>query len=942
MTISLYDEALLRAAEFRFAIKCETVDSLGTVTDVTADVGLLNITHTEIAESVFGFQIAVSGKGYDRAVYATGNRFRVYRELFDIDGFPQELYYEGYIMPGSTQVNWETENWELTAVDKLTYFGNKGAPIVSVAELNVATGASVEADSYTTAETVAGQGEFVGRPQLDPSKTVDNDIGSLWISAKAPTFDAAVVSSEERHPTVSEIYGWPHPILDKKTYQWIELCRLDDQEDASVIRLMTRSGIIELNVTFGEEYGTGNEKPQFAVLCHSASAMSSAWGEAPRHCPVFEWKNAPPPTDPNSTDYGRISGRDWGFNLDGLGDYIAIVEGQVPDAQRLKGRNDTRWRTAFVENGTAINRLDQTAVYGGFRGSYDGLVVEEFNLTSSVAEDYYAGCFVQIDPYVTAGGNQMLYIVSNEASDPISGSKYPTRFRCTQYWDAFHFPSGTPVRVTPFPAAVGLNYEWPDIDGLDTPDPTVSYKQKEYNNPHGKVKWEQDRSPQVGFSGVSADDLWSWVIIEPTEMSFLLSSPIALNDTDVYLESTLGLPESGFAYIALSGPYAYSGRTSEKIVLDAPYPGDNLPAGTIVYESIDGSANTFWPIEKVRVYRRKVSVTGSSSDRVIGSIWLYGTEDTSPRPPGTPDTDGDWREDWDRLAVLDNNSTQNIIEWDCTLNPYANPWWRYRKYCLTIRAMSDESQGRINEVYLLPPAEVSGDVLENARVDTFFQYILGLMGLDEQEIDVTEASQDQLRQFSTDTSSYLSVVSDMAVRTGTIIVAGPTGTVSAIKNPYWPDSSIIEAETILERADIKTFTVQSRDDRSVSQVQVTVMDGDGNMSTGRFPAVPRQDGEVYIEQRVFSSQSGSADTIARWLWFQKVAPTISIEVSGAAPWATSGNQLIGVYWTGNAQGVDVNRYWHTVSVEQDIRFGSRDNQALWRSTLLLRSAARWQ
>lgn len=954
MTITTAEELLLRDDQFRFVIRCTTADSLGNVTDVTADVVSLGIVHTEIAESVYGWQISVSGNGYDRAVYATGNTFSVYREIrATYSLFPRELYYHGYILPGSVNVNWNTQNWDLTVVDKLTYLSNRGAPIISVAELNIASDASVEADSYTTAETVAGQGEFIGKPLLDPSQAVDNDKGTLWISAKAPTFDVAVISNAAAHPTVSEVYGWPHPSLEKKSYQWLELCRLDAVEDSSVIRLMTRSGVIEVNVTFGEQYGTvtnsSNQKPQFAALCHDTSNMSSAWGEAPRHCPVYEWKNAPLPTDPASTDYGRVIGRNWGFNLDGEGDYIAIIEDQPPTSQFTKGHNDYRWRTVFVENGDAMTRIDQSAEYVEFVGSsFDGLTIEKFALSEKWNEDELNGCFLQINPYephYDPGAPMMLYIVRNDASDstPVSGL-YHTQVYCTQYWDAFHYPAGSAVQMTPWPNACGNGWNWPNSDGLDTPSPSVSYKQIQYNDPVGKAKWEQDVSPQVGFSGVSAGDLWSWIVLEPVEMSFLLSSPIATNDLDVYLESTVGLPESGYIYIALGGPYEYESRGSDKVTLSSPYPGDTLPAGTPVYESVGGSINTFWPVEKARVYRRRVPYAGigNQAGRVINSLWLYGTNELSPRTPDTPDTDGDWREDWDRLASLDNNTTLSTIEWNCANNPFADPWWRYRKYMFAIRAMVDESQGRINEIYLLPPGEVSGDVLENARVDTFFQYILELMGFEEWQIDVSGSSQDQLAQFSTDPSKYIAVLSDMAVRTGSVVVAEPIDTITITKNPYWPDSPIMDAETILERQDIQTFQVQSRDDRSISQVQVSVMDSEGNLATGRFPPVPRLDGEVYIDQRMFSSQTGNADAIARWLFFQKVAPVISVTISGAAPWGISGKQLIGVYWTGDTQGVDVNRYWHVLSAEQNIRFGSRDNQALWGTSFTMRDARQWQ
>lgn len=261
---------------------------------------------------------------------------------------------------------------------------------------------------------------------------------------------------------------------------------------------------------------------------------------------------------------------------------------------------------------------------------------------------------------------------------------------------------------------------------------------------------------------------------------------------------------------------------------------------------------------------------------------------------------------------------------------------------LAIRAMVDDSQGRINEVYMLPPGDVAGNVLDNATVASFFEYALGLLGIEEGDIDTTDASDDQLSPFSTDNSKYLAVLSDMAVRTGTVIVAEPAEVITVTRNPYWPDAPVMDPEVVLERPDIQTLAVQSRDDRAISQVQVTVMDGEGNMSVGRYPPVPRLDGEVYTEPRIFSSQTGNADGIARWLFFQKVAATLSVTVSGAAPWGISGKQLIGIYWTGDKQGVDVNRYWHVTSVEQNIRLGSRDTQALWQTVFNLRDARQWQ
>jgi len=242
VTISPSEKNLLSSEQFRFAIKCWTLDSLNNYTDVTASVVSLSIVHTEVAESIFGWQISVSGKDYDRVTYATGNKFQVYREIWDdsnpqlIPPFPEALYYEGYILPGSVRVNWNSQNWDLTVVDQLSYLSNRTSPIISVAELNVATGATTEADSYTTAEVIAGQGEFIGKPLLDPSRAVDNDIGTLWVSAKSPTFAVPAIGDNPTHAIVSEVYGWPYPSLDKKSYQWLELSRLDAADDATDIR----------------------------------------------------------------------------------------------------------------------------------------------------------------------------------------------------------------------------------------------------------------------------------------------------------------------------------------------------------------------------------------------------------------------------------------------------------------------------------------------------------------------------------------------------------------------------------------------------------------------------------------------------------------------------------------------------------------------------------
>jgi hypothetical protein len=258
--------------------------------------------------------------------------------------------------------------------------------------------------------------------------------------------------------------------------------------------------------------------------------------------------------------------------------------------------------------------------------------------------------------------------------------------------------------------------------------------------------------------------------------------------------------------------------------------------------------------------------------------------------------------------------------------------------------MVDSSLGRINEIAMLLSSDVVGNILTNVTVASFFDYILDLMGIT--TIDVTGCSTAQLSPFSTEPSSYLAVLSDMAVRTGQIVVADRTGDVFVTRNPGWPSGPTLNVSTVLERYDIKNLTVQSRDDRAISQVQVQVRDSDGNISTGRYPPAPRLDGEVFREERIFSSHIGDADGIARWLFFEKVAATINVTTVGPALFARSGNQVVGISWReltqADANGVAINRYWLIRGSEQVIRFGSRDIAASWETVLSLQDMRQWQ
>jgi hypothetical protein len=510
--ISVAEESLLQAQQFRFRFRFETVDSLDNVTDVTASIYEVGIWHGEIAEAVNGWSVSVAGTGYDRVKYAPGNAFRVYRTVWEgANTFAEELWYEGKILPETVKVSWVSQDFSFLAVDVLTYLARRRSNIIAAGEANAALGASTEADSYVAPEVVVDQGEFIGKPSLDPSRTVDGDMGTLWISGKAPTWEAAEIRTDgpvSLQPIISEVYAWPHPSLTKKDHQWFEISNLGDEDGERVIRLMTRSGIIELNVTMGEGYGDTDPLPKFAVTCYDSSLLNSMWGSVPDHCPVYEWKNVPLPVD-TTDDLGRVLGRNWGFNLDDEGDFLAISYGPQltdPNTGNLAyGHNDYRWITMFVANGDAMLRIDEDGEYGAEVSD----LVSDLLTTNSWDEDELAGCFVEANPY-TGTERQVRYIVSNTVSTGPSDGFYTTRVTLDRWWNQTHHPPGSEIIITPWPRAAGDDDFWADDTGYDAPDSLSSYKVKKYGDPLGEPgqdRWEIDTSPQIGYSGVTNDGL---------------------------------------------------------------------------------------------------------------------------------------------------------------------------------------------------------------------------------------------------------------------------------------------------------------------------------------------------------------------------------------------------------------------------------------------------
>ena len=113
-------------------------------------------------------------------------------------------------------------NWSATIQPWLQYLDNTDADAVEYGKIDIAEDASVTASSTIVDPfTESGTGEFIGSPDLTPEKTVDGDMGTLWISEPSPI--ASYPGSQSGAGwRINELYLRPAPGLPSGL-QWIEI-----------------------------------------------------------------------------------------------------------------------------------------------------------------------------------------------------------------------------------------------------------------------------------------------------------------------------------------------------------------------------------------------------------------------------------------------------------------------------------------------------------------------------------------------------------------------------------------------------------------------------------------------------------------------------------------------------------------------------------------------
>ena len=916
-TYSIQD--LLAAPRTGFKLRFESISSTGFVTDITSRVTSVDsIWYGERSASVFGWAVSISGHQYDRVLLAVGTRIKMYRS-FTIDSVSYDdelLWFEGYIQPGQISADWQTETWSLSFVDILTYLSNRRAPIFALGELNIATNANTTTDSNTVPEAVADENEFIGYPTLEGANAVDGDMGSLWISAKAPTVTAVPVwygfPTNEIRLSPNEVYN-PGFGLDKQFYQWVEVSAPHNYNDAP-IRIQTRYGVVEfLDISLGAPFGGSgiDQKARFAILCYDAMRFSELFGSV-AHAPVYEWRN---------------SGLNFGFNLDNQGDWFAI--NGLESEPGGDGAHD--WITMYVEDGPAIG----DAEYGTLI-SHDGPPSWEWvnvGLGATVfAEDYFKGWFVQLNR--GAGGtqnyNKQRKILRSDATD---GSSH-TRLWVEDSWRPYDYPrdyrptDGDSVRVTPYPFANDSGYGnlvWPLGEKTPVPSAGNSNRTSLHLFWRGTGSWEEDESPKPGWSGIPPDaSLWSWIDVAPEDMSFALSSPLDDGETDVYLSGTDGLLPAGEVYIGTLGPFEYTDKGTETLTLIDPWEDGFVPQGTSVFQSLSGTAESRWPIKSIRVKRRPIPTENNYNGdpdgiRTIDNIRIFASNLDSPRFPD----EENWRQDWisgNQLWGAGPGNTNTTITFNiANIGPTylgEDGFLRARHYLFGIKSMSDQTNGRINEIDILPPDTVVSGSSTNMTVAGFFKYILTVMGVDPTKVQYGNGSTEPIGSLSTDNSSFLSVLSDLAVRTGQVLWAGPKEDKVRISyNPNWPTSFTMEPFAYLDRTNVRNLILRQFDDRTVSQVIVTTRDSEGNVGYGEYPPLPRDDGEIFVDPVVYHAPAEKAQQIARWKYWDMIAPTVSCATVGPAPWARPGEYRTEVSdWT-TSTGVNPNGSYVIKSLE---------------------------
>ena len=308
-------------------------------------------------------------------------------------------------------------------------------------------------------------------------------------------------------------------------------------------------------------------------------------------------------------------------------------------------------------------------------------------------------------------------------------------------------------------------------------------------------------------------------------------------------------------------------------------------------------------------------------------------------------TEPDWRQSWNSASnpanqdgnpifTYSDNHSLSVFTFQFTAPPFTRAYARPKHVLLSIRAMLDFSRARVNEIELIPYEDSFSSGMINTSVAEFFRYIIEALGIPEDLINITNASTRMTGPFSTDTSAYLDVISDFAVRTGQIVWSGPNMQANVIPHPNWSSGPYFISHIIIDHGSAEKVEVMPYTGYPISQMQVTVKDGDGNTVLGVYPQIPFSVGEVVIDPVPRIADTWFANSIARMLYNEKSSAKLKVTMVGPAPWARPGAYRVDVNYVLDT-GVVISGPYYISSVEHEFAFGDIKTQRSWITTLEL-------
>lgn len=479
--------------------------------------------------------------------------------------------------------------------------------------------------------------------------------------------------------------------------------------------------------------------------------------------------------------------------------------------------------------------------------------------------------------------------------------------------------------------------------------------------------WILDRTPSAGpSSGYAADPngendqavdkYYPWIRVSPPVFSVLTTAKIETGDTVIQVTSTDGLFQSypdlvipdAIRQILIAGTpseVSYINKTATTITLQSAWAEDTVEIGTPIYQFEDGVSTDVWPIQFITLKRRRVPgfPLVPPELRLLRGVHVFLSYQDSPLSPN----DDEWREAWDSAAnptnpdgapifTLQNNRTVSTITWQI-LNGgafnFTRNYTRPKHVLVSIRRMTDLSRGRLNEIELIPPQDtVQG--LQNSTVAAFFSYVLQQLGIPEANIQVGNASTALLGTFSTDTSQYLDVLSDLATRTGQVVWSGPNLQARVYNHPNWPSSPVMDRWLTIDNSSASDLTVMPYTGYPISQLQVTVRDAEGNTETGVYPQIPLTEGEIVVDSVVRTADIAQANGIARMLYNETSLAKLKATITGPAPWARPGAYRVDLNYT-LPNGTLVTGPYYISGIDHQINLGGVGSPRQWVTSLEL-------